>query len=335
MTEQGEIGALASAVAAGDRRALARAITLIESTRPADQAKSEQILTVLLPRSGKSFRIGISGAPGAGKSTFIEAFGKYLTGQGHKVAVLAIDPSSRRSGGSILGDKTRMENLSRDPNAFIRPSPAGTTLGGVARRTRETMMLAEAAGFDVVLVETVGVGQSETAVADMTDLFVLLQSPGGGDDLQGIKRGVMELADILLVTKSDGDLVSAARRAAADYHMALHLMRPKHEGLPTKVLNVSALEGRGIAEAWQAMKSLHDSLAKDGRIERLRADQARRWFWSEVQAVLNEEVLAHHGLRDDFKKLESSVVAGKTLPYAAARIFFRRILKVDVVNKTD
>src|SRR6185312_7148244 len=205
------VNTLAESLVNGDRRALARAITLVESTKVTDLKHSEDLLTALLPQTGKSMRIGISGAPGAGKSTFIEAFGKFLTGQGHKVAVLAIDPSSRRSGGSILGDKTRMETLARDPNAFIRPSPAGETLGGVARRTRETMLLTEAAGFDVVLIETVGVGQSETAVADMTDLFVLLQSPGGGDDLQGIKRGVMELADILLVTKADGDLIPAAK----------------------------------------------------------------------------------------------------------------------------
>jgi LAO/AO transport system kinase len=320
---------LAAAVASGDRRALARAITLVESTKPADQAKAEQVMTALLPRSGGSLRLGISGAPGAGKSTFIEAFGTFLTGQGLKVAVLAIDPSSRRSGGSILGDKTRMEKLARDPNAFIRPSPAGTTLGGVARRTRETMLLAEAAGFDVAIVETVGVGQSETAVADMTDLFVLLQNPGGGDDLQGIKRGVMELADILLVTKADGDLIPAANRAAADYRMALHLMRPKHEGMPAKVLTVSSLEGKGIAESWEAMTLFHSGLAKDGRIVRLRADQSKRWFWSEIQTVLNEELLAHHGLREDVKILESAVISGNSLPYAAARTLFRRILKVD------
>jgi LAO/AO transport system kinase len=334
MTKQPDIAELADAVASGDRRALARAITLVESTKSADQAKAEQLLTALLPRSGTSMRLGISGAPGAGKSTFIEAFGKYLTAHGHKVAVLAIDPSSRRSGGSILGDKTRMEQLSRDPNAFIRPSPAGATLGGVARRTRETMLLAEAAGFDVVIVETVGVGQSETAVADMTDLFLLLQSPGGGYDLQGIKRGVMELADIMLVTKADGDLIPAANRAAADYRMALHLMRPKHEGMPVKVHTVSSLEGKGIAESWEAMRLFHNSLAKDGRIQRLRADQAKRWFWSEMQTILNEELLAHHALREDVKKLESSVVGGKSLPYAAARTLFRRILAVDAANTT-
>src|SRR5665213_2661915 len=204
------VNTLAASVLEGDRRALARAITLVESTKMDDQKQSEELLGSLLPRTGGAVRIGISGAPGVGKSTFIEASGLHLTGQGKKVAVFAVDPSSRRGGGSILGDKTRMEKLSRDPNAYIRPSPAGTTLGGVARRTRECLLLAEAAGFDVVIVETVGVGQSETAVADMTDLFVLLASPGGGDDLQGIKRGVMELADLLIVTKADGDLLPAA-----------------------------------------------------------------------------------------------------------------------------
>src|SRR6202012_1540671 len=241
----------------GDRRAVARAITLVESTRASDRDKAETLLAELLSHAGKAVRLGISGAPGAGKSTFIEAFGTYLTGQGHKVAVLAVDPSSRRSGGSILGDKTRMEKLARDPNAFIRPSPAGTTLGGVARRTREAMLLAEAARFDVVLVETVGVGQSETAVSEMVDLFVLLVSPGGGDDLQGIKRGVMELADLLLVTKADGDLVPAAKRAAADYQAALHLIRPKYSGIFAEVMQTSALTGAGIAQCWETMQRLH------------------------------------------------------------------------------
>jgi len=312
-------------VRAGERRALARAITLVESTKVTDLKHSEELLTTLLPQTGKSMRIGISGAPGAGKSTFIEAFGKYLTENGHKVAVLAIDPSSRRSGGSILGDKTRMETLARDPNAFIRPSPAGMTLGGVARRTRETLLLTEAAGFDVVLVETVGVGQSETAVADMTDLFVLLQSPGGGDDLQGIKRGVMELADLILVTKTDGDLVPAAKRAAADFHGALHLMRPKHEGLPAKVLTVSALEGRGIAGAWGAMEAIHGALKMDGRLERMRQEQARGWFWSEVEAAIRESVLGDPETAQEARNLEGSVAQGRALPHAAARSLVTRL----------
>jgi len=310
---------LGKGVLSGNRRALARAITLVESTRPNDQRRAEALLTSLLSRTGGAVRIGISGAPGVGKSTFIEAFGRHLTGLGERVAVFAIDPSSRRSGGSILGDKTRMEQLARDPNAYIRPSPAGTTLGGVARRTRESMLLAEAAGFDVVIVETVGVGQSETAVADMTDLFVLLASPGGGDDLQGIKRGVMELADLVVVTKSDGDLKAAANRAAADYHAAMHLMRPKHQGLYAKVMKVSSVEGQGIGETWSAMKAFHDVLASDGRLERLRAEQSRRWFWSEVQTVLNEAILADQSLASRANALENEVAGGQVLPYAAAR----------------
>jgi LAO/AO transport system kinase len=320
-----KVNALADSLANGDRRALARAITLVESTKVSDLKYSEELLAALLPKSGKSVRVGISGAPGAGKSTFIEAFGKYLTANGHKVAVLAIDPSSRRSGGSILGDKTRMETLSRDPNAFIRPSPAGGTLGGVARRTRETMLLVEAAGFDVVLIETVGVGQSETAVADMTDLFVLLQSPGGGDDLQGIKRGVMELADLVIVTKADGDLIPAARRAVADFHGALHLMRPKHEGLEAKVLTVSSLNGEGISEAWEAMRAFHGALAGDGRLERLRQDQARRWFWSEVEAALKDVVLGDPETAGNAAGLEKSVSEGRALPPAAARSLVTRL----------
>ncbi len=313
------VNGLAASLAAGERRALARAITLVESTRMPDRDVSEDLLTGLLPRTGGAMRIGISGAPGVGKSTFIEALGLHLTGRGEKVAVFAIDPSSRRGGGSILGDKTRMEKLSRDPNAYIRPSPAGTTLGGVARRTRECLLLAEAAGFGVVLVETVGVGQSETAVAEMTDLFVLLANPGGGDDLQGIKRGVMELADLVIVTKADGDLAPAARRAVADYHGALHLMRPKHAGLTPKVLPVSALEGTGIAEAWAEMASIHGALLRGGALARLRAEQARSWFRSEVQALLSEAILSNHALAARARGLEDAVAGGSALPYAAAR----------------
>jgi len=317
---------MAEAVLIGDRRALARAITLVESTRATDQQAAEALLSSILARTGHAVRIGISGAPGVGKSTFIEAFGQYLTGLGKRVAVFAIDPSSRRSGGSILGDKTRMEKLSRDPHAFIRPSPAGTTLGGVARRTRESMLVAEAAGFDVVLVETVGVGQSETAVADMTDLFVLLASPGGGDDLQGIKRGVMELADLLLVTKADGDLLPAARRAVASYQMAFHLMRPKHIGLSPKVLSVSALEGSGVAATWSEISAIHAALAADKRLLRLRAEQARRWFWSEVQSLIDEKILTDRKLAAEAQALETAVKEGTATPYGAARNLVRLIL---------
>ncbi len=277
----------------------------------------------VLPETGRAVRIGVSGAPGAGKSTFIEAFGTFLTGLGKRVAVLAVDPSSQRSGGSILGDKTRMEKLARDPDAFIRPSPAGTTLGGVARRTREALLLVEAAGFDVVLVETVGVGQSETAVAEMVDLFVLLVSPGGGDDLQGIKRGVMELADLVLVTKADGDLLPAANRAASDYQAALHLMRPKYQGVFPGVLKVSALKGEGVREAWSAMEAFRAALVAGGQLKALRDGQARRWFWSEVEAVLSEEIGADAGVAAAAAGLEASVVAGKALPHAAARLLIR------------
>lgn len=320
---KGDEHPLAAGVRAGDRRALARAITLAESTRAGDREAAERLLEHLLPATGRAMRIGISGAPGAGKSTFIEAFGTFLTGQGHRVAVLAVDPSSQRSGGSILGDKTRMEKLARDPNAFIRPSPSGKTLGGVARRTREALLLVEAAGFDIVLVETVGVGQSETAVAEMVDLFVLLLSPGGGDDLQGIKRGVMELADLVIVTKADGDLATAASRAAADYHAALHLMRPKYQGLYPGVLKVSAIAGTGIAQAWSAMQAFHRSLGETGQLRTLRQDQSRRWFWSEVQAVLSEAIASDPRAAARAAGLEAAVVAGRALPHAAARDLIR------------
>jgi LAO/AO transport system kinase len=310
---------LALKIRSGDRRALARAITLVESKRPSDARDAEVLLTGLLPQTGNACRLGISGAPGAGKSSFIEVFGKHLTGLGHKVAVLAIDPSSQRSGGSILGDKTRMASLSRDPAAFIRPSPAGTTLGGVARRTREAMLLTEAAGFDVVIIETVGVGQSETAVSEMTDIFVLLASPGGGDELQGIKRGAMELADLVLVTKADGDLAAAACRAVADYRMALHLMRPKYPSISPGVIAVSSHEGVAIAEAWTEIKSLHDRLLREGHLQKLRQEQARGWFWSEVQSVLTEKILHDPRSADAAKRIESDVLASRLLPHAAAR----------------
>jgi LAO/AO transport system kinase len=315
---------LTDLVRSGDRRALARAITLVESTRPSDRQQAEDLLTALLPQTGSAIRIGVSGAPGVGKSTFIEAFGALVTGEGHGLAVLAVDPSSRRSGGSILGDKTRMETLARNPNAFIRPSPAGTTMGGVARRTREAMLVTEAAGFDVVLVETVGVGQSETAVAEMVDVFVLLIGPGGGDELQGIKRGVMELADIVIVTKADGALKEAAARAAADYGHALHIMRPKYPGIAPQVLQVSSVEGRGIAEAWATMRSMRDKLEASGELSRLRQEQLRRWFRAEVREGLLEQVEASAAARSQAETLEAAAAAGETLPSAAAKAFLAR-----------
>ena len=310
---------LANAVRAGDRMALARAITLVESTRDPDRKQAEQLLTVLLPSTGNALRIGISGAPGAGKSTFIEALGDRVTRSGKRLAVLAVDPSSQRSGGAILGDKTRMAALAHNPAAFIRPTASGLTAGGVARRTREVMLLAEAARFDPVLVETVGVGQSETAVAEMVDLFVLLVGPGSGDDLQGIKRGAMELADLVVITKADGDLAQAAARALADYRAALSLMRPKFTDAPARIMKVSSVVGTGIAEAWEALQDLDRQLRAGGRLTLLRQDQARRWFWSEVRAVMAEKIAADPAIAAQAAKLEDAVLNGRLLPQAAAR----------------
>jgi LAO/AO transport system kinase len=303
----------------GDRRALARAITLVESTRPDHRRDAEATIDAVLADTGNSVRIGISGPPGVGKSTFIEAFGTHLTGGGHKVAVLAVDPSSARSGGSILGDKTRMERLARDPRAFIRPSPAGTELGGVARRTRESMLLCEANGFDVTIVETVGVGQSEIAVADLVDVFILLASPSGGDDLQGIKRGIMELADVVVVTKADGDLAAAANHAAADLRRAIHLLRPRYEGIATETLLVSSTTGTGVAEVWEDIVSIHAHLAGSGQLERLRAHQAKAWMWDEIRGGLIDRFRGRPETRAALPHLEAAVIAGEVSPTAAAR----------------
>jgi len=320
---------LFAAVRAGDRKALARAITLVESTRAHDRECAEALLMKLLPFTGGAVRIGISGAPGAGKSTFIEAFGQHIAGIGRQIAVLAVDPSSRRSGGSILGDKTRMTALARNRAAFIRPTPAGTTEGGVARRTRETMLLTEAAGFDVVVIETVGVGQAEMAVAEMVDLFLLLVAPGGGDDLQGIKRGVMELADIVIITKADGDLVQAATRAAADYRAALSLMRPKHSGIPVGLFKTSSVTGDGIGEVWAAVNESWTRMRREGALDRLRREQARAWFWIEVRAVLADAIAADTQIAGQAARLETAVVAGKALPDVSARALIRVFRGVD------
>ncbi len=274
--------ALAAGVRAGDRRALARAITLMESSRADHRLAAEALLHDLLPFAGNSVRLGVTGVPGVGKSTFIEAFGLHLVERGHRVAVLAVDPSSPRSGGSILGDKTRMEELARDPRAFIRPSPSGGTLGGVARRTREAMLVCEAAGHDVVIVETVGVGQSETAVADMVDMFLLLLVPGGGDELQGIKKGIVELADAIVVTKADGDLAPAAERAARDYRNALHLLAPSGGGWTVPVLTCSAVAGQGVGAVRETVERHRDAMRATGRVAARRATQAHAWMWNEV-----------------------------------------------------
>jgi GTPase len=309
---------LAESVIAGDRRALARAITLIESTRPDHRAEAAALLDQLLPAAGKSIRLGISGAPGVGKSTFIEAFGLQVIGQGHRVAVLAVDPSSKIGGGSILGDKTRMAGLATAERAFIRPSPAGATLGGVARRTRESITAVEAAGFDVVVVETVGVGQSETAVADMVDMFVLMLQPAGGDDLQGMKRGIVELADLILVNKSDGELAAAAGRTAADYQHALRLLRAPTPGWTPEVRQCSALTGAGIAEVWHVVERFRQALSADSRLQRRRSDQARAALHQE----LSESLLA--ALRGDpeavrrLADVEKRVAGGRLSPAVAA-----------------
>jgi LAO/AO transport system kinase len=315
---------LAEAVRAGDRRALARAITLIESTRADHRAAAEALLAALLPFTGHSVRLGISGVPGVGKSTFIEAFGLHVIGLGHKVAVLAVDPSSQRTGGSILGDKTRMVDLSREANAFIRPSPAGATLGGVARRTREAMLICEAAGFDVIVVETVGVGQSETAVADMVDLFMLLLLPAGGDELQGIKKGIVELADLVVVNKADGDLAATARHTVADYRHALTLLR--HGDWRVPVLSCSAVHKNGVDAIWDTIGEHKAITQANGQRATRRAEQARAWLWSEIRETLIDRFRAHPAVRGDLARLEADVTAGAMIPTTAARALLGRFL---------
>ncbi|MGR3519356.1 MAG: methylmalonyl Co-A mutase-associated GTPase MeaB [Roseovarius sp.] len=306
-------------IIAGDRRALARAITLIESGRADHRAQATDLLESVRGSGREALRIGLSGTPGVGKSTFIESFGLMLTGQGLKVAVLAVDPSSARSGGSILGDKTRMERLSREPGAFIRPSPSRSHLGGVARRTREAVALCEAAGFDVVLIETVGVGQSETVVAEMSDIFVLLLAPAGGDELQGVKRGIMEIADLILVNKADGDLKPAAERTRADYAGALRLLRKRAqdpEGFP-KAICVSALQDDGLWAAWEEMRALIDWRRAEGHFAARRAAQAQSWFIEELRQGLLARLDAPEA-QAEMERYSRDVAAGTITPAAAA-----------------
>ncbi|MCP1336166.1 methylmalonyl Co-A mutase-associated GTPase MeaB [Futiania mangrovi] len=311
--------ALADGVLAGDRRALARAITLVESTRADHRRAAEALLARVLPQTGRAVRLGLSGPPGAGKSTFIEALGGMLIAQGKRIAVLAVDPSSARSGGSILGDKTRMETLARDPAAFVRPSPSAGQLGGVARRTREAMLLVEAAGFDVVIVETVGVGQSETTVADMTDMFLLLLSPGGGDELQGIKRGIMELADLVIVNKADGDLEAAAKRSEADYAAALRMLRPRTAEWTPRAMRVSSLKGTGLEDVWAAVEAHRDAIASGGGLAALRAAQAKSWLWAEIREGLMERFQAHESVAAALPAAERAVAGARGLPAEEAR----------------
>jgi len=308
-------------VRGGDRAILARAITLIESEQPAHAALAQKVLETLLPETGGAYRVGISGVPGAGKSTFIDALGTQLTGQGHRVAVLAVDPTSSISGGSILGDKTRMSALSNDPNAFIRPSPTSGTLGGVARKTRESILLCEAAGFDVVLVETVGVGQSETIVAGMVDFFLVLLIAGAGDELQGIKRGILEVADMLAINKADGDNRPRAIRAQASYQSALRLMRG---GSVPPVVTCSALEKTGLDELWALVIESRAEREASGELQQTRRAQQVQWMWDMVEDGLRRALRSDPELSALIVQLEEAVGEGRATPSAAALKVLRR-----------
>lgn len=312
------VDAYVDGVRAGDRATLGRAITLVESTREDHQQVAQQVLLKLLPHTGGAARVGISGVPGVGKSTFVEALGTHLTGLGHRVAVLAVDPTSSVSRGSILGDKTRMAELSRDDNAFIRPSPSSLTLGGVAARTRETMLLCEAAGFDVVLVETVGVGQSETVVAGMVDFFLVLMLAGAGDDLQGIKRGILELADLLAINKADGDNARPAERARRLYEAALAHLTPVWPEWRPPVVTCSAVERTGVGRIWELVQEHRAKLVSTGELSRKRRSQARAWMWALVDVQLQTRLHADPAVRARIDALEDSVVEGRTTPGLAA-----------------
>jgi LAO/AO transport system kinase len=306
------------AVRAGNRRALAKAITLIESSLPAHREAAQELLEALLPHTGNSIRVGISGVPGVGKSTFIEAFGQLLLANGRRLAVLAVDPSSPVAGGSIMGDKTRMEALSRHEDAFIRPSPSGGTLGGVAQKTRESLLLCEAAGYDVVFVETVGVGQSEFQVAGMVDFFMLLMLPGGGDELQGIKKGIVELAHALVINKADGDAVRLAATAQSQYQSALSLLRSDTHWKP-QVLRCSSTEGVGLEDIWAMIQRFVEQTRASGDFERQRARQSREWMHQLVRAMLLDRLTASAAVRAELPALEADVEARRTTPLNAAR----------------
>lgn len=300
---------LAQRLLSSDRVSLAKAITLLESKRPDDQKKAGELMELILPHTGKSFRIGISGAPGAGKSTFIEAFGKYLTSHGHKVAVLSVDPSSSKTRGSILGDKTRMAELSKDPQAFIRPSAAGDALGGVASNTRETILLCEAAGYEIVIVETVGVGQNETLVKEMVDYFLLLMLAGGGDELQGIKRGIMEMADHLLINKADGDNLKRAKQAKGEFAGAIHLFPPHEAGWSVPVGLCSAQEKKGIEDTWKQMCRFQKLSTANGWIHKNRQHQLLQWFHQSIRQRLEATFFAKEEVKQKIKKKEALIAS--------------------------
>ncbi len=313
------VEALAADVRAGNRRALAKAITLVESTRGDHQDAAQRLLELLLPATAKAVRVGVSGVPGVGKSMFIEAFGLHLIGLGKKVAVLAVDPSSARSGGSILGDKTRMQRLAAAPEAFIRPSPAAGSLGGVARRTREALLVCEAAGYDVVLVETVGVGQSEFTVASMVDFFLVLLLAGAGDELQGMKRGILELADALAINKADGDNIRRAEQAVAEYASALRLFRHDSAGWEPPVIAISALEGKGMDTVWSIIENHRAQLSASGELRQKRRDQQQAWFWSMIDDRLKRHFLSRADVKRLLPEMEKSVANARLTPTEAAR----------------
>jgi LAO/AO transport system kinase len=308
---------LARGIRTGDRATLARAITLIESKRADHRKAAHHLVQELLPATGKAVRLGITGAPGAGKSTTIDALGTSLTAQGHKVAVLAVDPSSTRTGGSILGDKTRMAQLASNANAFVRPSPTSGTLGGVTAKTRETMLLCEAAGYDVVMVETVGIGQSETAVADMTDFFLVLMLPGAGDELQGLKKGIVELADMIAVNKADGDNVARAKIAAAEYRAALNILVPHSATWSPPVITYSALTGEGISGLWSQVQAHNKLMTASGELIARRRDQQVKWMWSMLEERLTARLRGDPAVRGKLKTAEAAVAAGKLAPTLA------------------
>jgi LAO/AO transport system kinase len=312
-----DVARLARGIRAGDRAVLSRAITLIESKRADHRRSAAALMQALVGTTGKAVRVGITGAPGVGKSTTIDALGTMLTMQRRKVAVLAVDPSSRRTGGSILADKTRMARLANDANAFIRPSPASGTLGGVAARTRETVLLCEAAGYDVVLVETIGVGQSEIAVADMTDFFLLLMLPGAGDELQGLKKGVVELADMIAVNKADGDNVPRAKAAAAEYRAALHILTPRSANWSPPVVTYSALTGEGVAALWAHILHHREKLTAAGELASRRAEQQVKWMWAMLEERLFAPLRSDRSIKAALPSIEAEVAAGTLAPAAA------------------